>query len=135
MLRKFTEQHKKVTVVAIIVLCVLVGVLIFYRISSDFASKLEENGTESNRGEGLQESDEAEDTVETVPWYDSEDTDVDANESDVENSTASKLPEQGEKVDAEQNDTEQDAKKDTEPKGDLEENILDDGKEWGQNIS
>lgn len=138
MLKKLTDKKKIIFIIIAVVFCIAVGILIFKSTKPNSTSKKKneqieqqdlskEDGEDSTSekpyaGDGLDVTDEKEDTVEKVPWSDSENSDQ--GETDGQENTPSVQPEQEDKQDSEQ-DTE----------GDLEEGILDDGKEWGNNIS
>ena len=118
--------------------CIVIGILIFNSTRPNSTSKEKDNqieqqdiskedgeGSKSEKpydGDGLDVTDEKEDAVESVPWSDSENSDQ--GEVDNQKDTPSVQPGQDDKQDTEQ-DTE----------GELDEGILDDGKEWGNNIS
>lgn len=146
MFKNLTEKRKIIFIITAVVFCVVIGILIFCSTRPDSTSKKkdeqiehQENSKEDEDdstsekpydGDGLNVTDETEDVVESIPWSDTENTDK--KESDRQGNTPSVQPGNDDKQDTEQ-DNKQDAGQDTE--GELDEGILDDGKEWGSNIS
>ena len=136
MLKKLTDKKKIIFIIMAVAFCIVIGILLFNSTRPNSTSKEKDNQIEQQDiskedeedstsekpydGDGLDVTDEKEDAVESVPWSDSEKSDKEGSQDNI----PSVQPEQEDKQDSEQ-DTE----------GDLEEGILDDGKEWGNNIS
>lgn len=120
--------RKMILIAVAVVLCVTVGAVIFFRMKSASEDKKKEETQREQQekvnekektdleadipynGEGLKEANEKEEAVESISWTDSEE--------DIEEKT-----EEGTKIEG------------TSEKDTLKEDVLDDGKEWGENIS
>lgn len=142
MLKHLAEKKKIIVFITIVVLCVAIGVMIFSCSKSDSVSKEEdgqiekqENDTKKEQqnseseepysGNGLQATDEKQDdVVDSIQWPDSENSDKE--EADNREDKPSIQPGQ---------DAGQVPEQSTKDEGELDEDVLDDGKTWGNNIS
>ena len=130
MLRKVTDRKKITLLITMIALCLAIGALILYCSRGFDIKKGTEQTEQPYDGDGLKETDEKEDAVDSIPWSDSvgQDKDESSNQKEKPSAKPDKDEEQNtnDEGELEEGILEEDI---------LEEDILDDNKTWGNNIS